>query len=146
MRVPRIRGFGKQSRPPVEEMTSNLPVTQSPLWKRSTAGVCSVVRMRGARQVNDGAGKVIYLNGQYRPYPVLHRDYERVCTGEVTPVGQGACWVADRGRCQYSMLLKLGSFDGDGHDLILSYWRTNNAKRGKRNCPAASSITLTWQV
>jgi len=59
MRVPRIRGFDKLSRPPVEEMTSRLPVTQSPLGKRSTAGVYSVARTRGARQASDGGGYVI---------------------------------------------------------------------------------------
>jgi hypothetical protein len=56
------------------------------------------------------------LKGQYRLCPALHRDYERVCTDEVTP------------------------------RTDLAYSRTNNARRGKRNCPAASSITLTWQV
>jgi hypothetical protein len=59
---------------------------------------------------------------------------------------KGPCWVIERGICAYSILPKLGSFDGDGHVLILAYSRTNNARRGKRNCPAASSITLTWQV
>jgi hypothetical protein len=118
MRVPRIRGFGKQSRPPVEEKTSTLPVTQSPLWKRSTAGVCSVVRMRGARQVSDGAGKVIYLTGSIVLNPTLHRDYERECTGEVTPVGQGNALGNLKGTCSIFDAAEMGSFDGDCHEPI----------------------------
>ncbi len=86
MRVPRIRGFGKQSRPPVAENTSNLPVTVSPLGKRSTAGVYSVVRTRGAREGSDETGNGICLNWQYRTYARVQRDYERVHTGAVTPI------------------------------------------------------------
>src|SRR5438477_8675359 len=77
MRVPRIRGFDKQSRPPVEEMTSRLPVTQSPLWKRSTAGVYSVARTRGARQASDGGGQVIRL----RPVSYLSRSTKEITKG-----------------------------------------------------------------
>jgi len=78
MRVPRIRGFDEQSRPPVEEMTSRLPVTQSPLWKRSTAGVYSVARTRGARQASDGGGQVIRLSASIVLIPLYEGDYERV--------------------------------------------------------------------
>ncbi len=87
MRVPRIRGLDKRSRPPVEEITSRLPVTQSPLWNRSTAGVYSAARTRGARQASDGGGQVICLRESIVPVPDCVGDYERVCKGEVTPVG-----------------------------------------------------------
>jgi hypothetical protein len=85
MRVPRISGFDKLSRPPVEEMISRLPVTQSPVGKRSTAGVYSVTRTRGARAARDAGGCVIRLKGSI--IRALHcvGDYERVCKGEVTP-------------------------------------------------------------
>ena len=76
-RVPRIRGFDKHSRPPVEEMTSNLPATQSPLWNRSTAGVYSAARTRGARPASDGGGQVICLTGSIVLIPRCVGDYER---------------------------------------------------------------------
>jgi hypothetical protein len=85
MRVPRITGFGKQRRPPVEEKTSSLPVKQSPLGKRSTAGVCSVVLTRGAREASDEDGLGM-LNGKYGAFPSPGRDYEREWMGKVTPV------------------------------------------------------------
>ncbi len=72
MRVPRIRGFDTRSRPPVEEMTSTLPVVQSPLGSRSTAGVYSVARTRGARPASDG-GEIVICLRQYRTSPLLHR-------------------------------------------------------------------------
>jgi len=97
MRVPRIRGFDKQSRPPVEETTSKLPVVESPPWNRRTAGVYSVGRTRGARQASDGGGQVIYLTGSI--VLILHciGDYERVYNGEVTPVGPWPHWGIERG-------------------------------------------------
>src|SRR5216683_6999201 len=88
MRVPRIKGFDKQSRPPVEEMTSRLPVTQSPLWNRSTAGVYSVARTRGARPVSGGGGLVICLRGSIVLIPDCVGDNERVYRARL-PSGQG---------------------------------------------------------
>src|SRR5579864_6436022 len=78
MRVPRIRGFDKRRRPPVEEMTSRLPVTESPPWRRITVGVYSVGRIRGARQADDADWHVICLIVSIDLN--LHRigDYERV--------------------------------------------------------------------
>jgi hypothetical protein len=84
MRVPRIRGFDKESRPPVEEIICRLPVTQSPLGNRSTAGVYSVARTRGARQASDEGGQVICLTGSIVLIPHCVGDYERVYKGEVT--------------------------------------------------------------
>src|SRR5437016_757059 len=61
-REPRFADFGKQSKPPVGEMTSRLPVAQPPSWNRSTAGVKSVMRTRGGRKIGDGWGRqVMYL-------------------------------------------------------------------------------------
>jgi hypothetical protein len=45
----------------VEEMTSRLPVTESPPWRRITAVVYSVGRIRGARQADDADCLVICL-------------------------------------------------------------------------------------
>jgi len=95
MRAPRIKGFDKQSRPPVEEMTSRLPVTQSPLWNRSTAGVYSVARTRGARPVSDGGGLIICLTGSIVLIPDCVGDNERVYQGAVTQWSR-----ASRGNCK----------------------------------------------
>lgn len=84
IRVPRISGFDKRSRPPVEEMTSRLPVVESPPWNRSTAGVYSGARTRGARQATDGAERLICLPGSI--VCILHcvGDYQRMCADAVT--------------------------------------------------------------
>lgn len=68
----------------MEEMTSRLPVTESPLWKRITAGVYSVGRIRRARQANDGGGPVICLTDSIVLALQCIGDYERVYKDEVT--------------------------------------------------------------
>jgi len=84
MRVPRIRGFDKRSRPPVAEMISKLPVAQSPHGNRSTAGVYSVARTRGARQAADGGEPVICLMESIVLITDCRGDYERALGTDVT--------------------------------------------------------------
>jgi hypothetical protein len=80
----------------VEEKTSTLPVTESPPWNRSTAGVYSVGRTRGARQANDAGGQLICLTGSI--VLILHPigDYERLYEDEVTPLAK--CLTGSRKR------------------------------------------------
>src|SRR5260370_35952539 len=114
MRVPRIKGFYKQSRPPVEEMTSRLPVTQSPLWNRSTAGVYSVARTRGARPVSGGGGLVICLRGSIALIPDCVGDNERVYQGAVTQ------WSRPRGGIARGYLLRMSARSLCGLEISLS--------------------------
>src|SRR5229473_4950190 len=58
-RQPCSRGSGKQSKPPVREITCNLPGTRWPSWHRSTAGVVSAKHVRGARREACGKGKYV---------------------------------------------------------------------------------------
>ena len=74
----------------MEEMTSRLPVTESPLWKRITAGVYSVGRIRGARQADDADWHVICLIVSIDLSLHCIGDYERVSNSKVTPVGPEA--------------------------------------------------------
>jgi hypothetical protein len=58
-REPWYKGLGSESRPPVRETIWSLPRVRQPLWKRRTAGVVSLKRVRGARLVaccGEGSG------------------------------------------------------------------------------------------
>jgi len=74
----------------VEEITSKLPVTESPPWKRITAGVYSVGRIREARQADDAGWHVICLTVSVDLSLHCIGDYERALEGEVTADCQGA--------------------------------------------------------
>jgi hypothetical protein len=68
----------------VEEMTSRLPDTESPLGNRITAGVYSVGRMRGARREGVAGCCVMCLTVSIDLGLQGVGDYERAQEGKVT--------------------------------------------------------------
>jgi hypothetical protein len=60
-REPCPRRFDKQSKPPVREMTCNLPGVQRPSSNRRTAGVVSASHARAAAPIGERWGEVCHV-------------------------------------------------------------------------------------